>query len=275
MVRFEKLRVSLARDSILPLLSEANHVETFRSRREFLEAAFAKERSFLHGRSKKRFDFIPLPIDGNYVAGIFRRHAPVTLHDETLTNYDADNYEAAVVIISVNKDQITWVQHNSRVGSTKSVLESFFKYLSEKMGINDWKVYVEYLHDEREYFSVIRSRRRDIAKITFTFIPPNALSADDEVYNFVKVVQQEAGPDLQQHVYKAEPGKMNPDTEHMNASARVAMAGGGDAEVRDRSNRIIYSSARARVTKEVPSDDLPTPQNGAFVRRIRDWLFEQ
>lgn len=275
MALFEKLRVSLARGEEEPLFAGKLPEPDHRTRREFLEAAFAEEVAFLHGRTGKRFDFIPLPIDGDFVAGIFKRQAPVPLHDASLRPYDADNYEAAVVILSVSKDQIVWVQNNQKVGSTKSLLESFFQYLAKKTTINDWQVYVEYLHDEREYFSVIRERKADIAKITFTFIPPNALSADDEVYNFVKAVQSEAHPDTQQHVYKAEPGAMNPDTEHMNASARVAMAGGGDADVRDKSNRVLYNSARARVVKDVPADDLPTPANAPFVRRVRDWLFGQ
>jgi len=273
MAIFEKLRVSLARDSAPPMVEAAGHVESFRSRREFLEAAFASEMAFLHLRTGKRYDFIPLPIDGDYVAGIFKRQAPVSLHDEALRPYDAENYESALVILSVSKDQLTWVQFNKKVSSTKSLLESFFSHLSKKSDVNDWQVYVEYIHDEREYFGVIRERRSEIAKITFTFIPPNALSADDEVYNLVKAVQQEAAPDVQQHVYKAEPGKMRPDTEHMNASARVAMAGGGDADVRDKFNHVLYSSIHGRVTRDVPSEDLPTPGNASFVKRVRDWLF--
>lgn len=273
MPTFEKLRVSLARDEELPVLQAVEHSDGHRSRRDFLVAAFEEERAFLHDRTGKRFDFIPLPIDGDYVAGIFKRQAPVALHDESLRPYDAENYEGAVAILSISKDQIVWVQSNQKVGATKSLLESFFGHLSKKTDLNDWTVYVEYLHDEREYWTVIREQRSQIAKITFTFIPPNALSADDEIYNLVKAVQQEASPDIQQHTYKAEPGKMKPDTEHMNASARIAMAGGGDADVRDASNHALYSSAKARVTKDVPSDDLPTPSNAPFVKRVRDWLF--
>lgn len=270
---FEKLRVSLAREGTPPLIEATGHQEKYRTRREFLEAAFSVERAFLHGRTGKRLEFLPLPIDGDYVAGIFKRQAPVALHDASLRPYDAENYEAAVVVLSVSKDQILWIQKNSRLGSTKTLLESFFKFITEKTDINDWMVFVEYIHDEKEYFSVIRERRSDISKITFTFIPPNALSADDEVYNFIKAVYNEAGPDIQQHVYKAEPGKMSPDTEHMNASARVALAGGGDAEVRDRSGRVLYTSSKGRVTKDIPQEELPTPENASFVRRVRDWLF--
>lgn len=272
MATFEKLRVSLARDDAGPLLDGVAE-PVHRSRREFLEAAFAEARAFLHRRTGRRFDFIPLQIDGDYVAGIIKRQAPVPLHDAALRKYEADNHEAAVVILSVAKDQIVWVQNNPRVGATKSILESFFQFIVEKTKIKDWRVHVEYIHDEREYFTVIRERRAEIAKITFTFIPPNALGAEDEVYNFVKTVQAQANPGTQKHLYLGEPGTMNPDTPVMNASARVAMAGGGDAEVRDKANRVLYSSAKARVTRDVPADQLPTPEHAAFVERVRDWLF--
>lgn len=172
MPTFEKLRASLARGDEPPALAAIGHDDGHRSRHDFLVAAFAKEVAFIHERTGKRMDFIPLDIDGNYVAGIFRRQAPVSLHDESLRPYDAENYEGAVVIISTGKDQITWMQHNPKVGSTKSLLESFFNYLSRKTDVKDWTVYVEYFHDEREYRSVIRQKREKIAKITFTFIPP-------------------------------------------------------------------------------------------------------
>ena len=273
MPKFEKMRVSLARDDAPPMLEALGHDDGHRSRRDFLEAAFSEDRAFLHNRTGKRFEFVALPTDGDFVAGIFKRARPVALHDQALRPYDAENYEGAVVVLSISKDQIAWMQANPQVGSNKPLLESFFEHLSKKTSISDWKAYVEYLHEERVYWSVIRERRDEIAKITFTFIPPNALSADDEVYNFVKAVQLEANPDIQQHVYKAEPGKMKPDTEHMNASARIAMAGGGDADVRTADNRVLYSAAQARVTREVPESEMPTLENASFVRRVRDWLF--
>ena len=273
MAEFEKLRVSLARDDQGPILQELGHTDTHRSRQQFLVDAFSVERSFLHSRTGKRFDFIPLEINGDYVAGIFRRPAPVPLHDEALEPYEAENYEGAVFIMSVAKDQTGWMQFNRKLGAPKPILESFFEYLLRKSDIKDWKVFVKHFEDEREYFSVIRKRRNEIAEISFTFIPPNALSADDEVYNFVKAIQLEAHPDTQKHTYKADPGQMDPDTEHMNASARVAMAGGGDAEVRDKKRRLLYGKAKGKVTKDVPDEDLPTPNHVSFIKRVRNWLY--
>jgi len=165
------------------------------------------------------------------------------------------------------------MQHNRKLGAPKQIIESFFSYLIKKTDVNDWRVFVKHVEDESEYFEVIRNRRSEIAEISFTFIPPNALSADAEVYNFVKAVQGEAHPDTQKHTYRAEPGQMYPDTEHMNASARVAMAGGGDAEIKDGKRRILYGKGKGKVTQDIPNDDLPTPKNAPFIKRVRSWLF--
>lgn len=276
MPKFEQMRVSLDRDEPGPIIEASGHAEKFRSRREFLEAAFSQERAFAHTKTGKRFEFVPLPIDGDYVAGIFKRARPLPAHDRSLQPYEAENYEGAVLVLSVSKAQIAWMQHNPRLGSNKALLDSFFANLRTSSGIGDWKVYVEYLHDETEYWSVITERRAEIAKITFTFLPPNALSADDEIYNLIKAVHGEAHPEIQQHTYKATPGKMKPDTEHMNASARIAMTGGGEADVRSAENRVLYNSRSARkITVEVPEGELPTEGNPAFVRRLRDWLFNR
>ncbi|GAB5486352.1 MAG: hypothetical protein Pars93KO_27860 [Parasphingorhabdus sp.] len=273
MAEFEKLRVSLTRDAQGPILREIGYDDSHRSRQEFLIAAFAEEHSFLHVKTGKRFDFIPIKIDGDYVAGIFRRAAPVPLHNVSLEQYEAENYEGAVFIMSVAKDQTAWMQFNRKLGSPKPILESFFNFLAKKTDVNDWKIFVKHFEDEQEYFSVISEKRNEIAEISFTFIPPNALSADDEVYNFVKTLQLEAHPDTQKHTYKADPGQMIPDTEYMNASARVAMAGGGDAEVRDKKRRLLYGKANGKVTQDVPNDDLPTPNHVSFISRVRTWLY--
>lgn len=275
MALFEKLRISLARDETPPVLVAAGDADEHPTRREFLETAFREPITFIHARTGKPFDFVPIEVDGDYVSGIFRRAAPVPLHDQSLEVYEAENYEGAVFILSLSKDQTAWMQFNRKLGSTKSILESFFEYISKKFAISQWDVYVRYFEDEREYFDVIRNRSSEIARITFTFVPPNALSADDEVYNLIKAVHHEAHPDIQQHVYKADPGQMKPDTEHMNASARIAMGGGGEADVRDKKNRVLFSTGQGKVTRDVPDEDLPTPSpaHASFMRRVRDWLF--
>jgi hypothetical protein len=165
------------------------------------------------------------------------------------------------------------VQVNQRVGATKPLLESFLNHLARNTDINDWTSYVRYVEAEQEYWEVIRRRKKDIARISFTFIPPNALGADDRIYQLVKDISSEAHPDLQQHVYRAPPGKMEPETPLMKASAKIAMAGGGEAELRDGDNKIIYSSGQAKVVQSAPSEDMPDAKNPSFVGRLISRFF--
>ena len=204
---------------------------------------------------------------------MFKRERPEILHHENLEPYRAENYESALVIVDISKDQFVWVQINQKLGSSKALLESFLLYLLKKSDVNEWKPYVEYIDNAADYWDVIRRKQAQIAKIVFTFVPPNALSASDRVYQFVKDVNLEAHPDVQQHVYRAEPGAMQPDTPIMTASAEIAMAGGGEAEVRDDKRRILYSSARSRVIDEVADDELPTPAQPEFMQRVINRLF--
>lgn len=275
MAKFEKMRVSLARGEAGPLLAGDETEAPRRDRDEHLRAAFSSSITFLHLKNDVRFEFEPIACPAGYVGGVFKRERPEILKHRNLEPYKADNYESAVVIVDISKDQISWVQINQKLGSSKLLLESFLTYLLKKTDINDWKPYVEYVNNPADYWSVIRGKQERIAKITFTFVPPNALSASDRVYQFVKDVSLEAHPDVQQHVYKAEPGAMQPDTPIMTASAEIAMQGGGDAEVRDEKRRILYSSSRSRIIDEVLDDDLPTPAHPSFMRRVIDRLFSR
>lgn len=275
MAKFEKMRISLARGEAGPLLAGAGSDAPKRDREQHLRAAFSSPVTFLHLKNDTKFEFEPIGCPAGYVGGVFKRERPEILKHENLEPYKAENYESAVVIVDVSKDQISWVQINQKLGSSKLLLESFLTHLLKKSDINDWKPYVEYIDNVADYWTVIREKQDRIAKITFTFVPPNALSASDRVYQFVKDVNLEAHPDVQQHVYRSEPGGMKPDTPIMTASAEIAMAGGGDAEVRDERRRILYSSARSRVIDEVLDDDLPTPAHPSFMRRVIDRLFSR
>ena len=126
---FEQLRISLDRDGPGPLLVAAGHEEAFLDRRQYLETAFSQPRIFLHQKTAKQFEFKPLPIDGNYVASIFKRPRPLYAHDKNLKPYEAENYEGAVFMMSTSKDQLSWMQENKRLGSNKALLDSFFAHL--------------------------------------------------------------------------------------------------------------------------------------------------
>ena len=198
------------------------------------------------------------------------------MQDQSLEPYEAENFEGSVFIMSLSKDQTAWMQSNKRLGATRGILESFFDHVFKKIIYSEWSVYVRQFEIESDYFEVIKTRRAEIAKITFTFVPPNALGADDAVYSFIKAFAVESSPEIQQHIYKAEPGRMNPDSAHMNASAVIAMEGGGEVDVRDGKNRVLYNPQKAKVTMSVPDEDLPTPSpsHAPFLRRVRDWLFD-
>lgn len=273
MAKFEKMRINLAREESAPLADAGGAAGPKRTRSEHLIAAFSEPRDFLHIRSGRRLSFAPMPAPTGYVGGVFKRERPVELRDENLDPYDAENFESAVVVVSTDSDQVTWVQINQRLGSSKLLLESFLDYLLKKTDLNDWRAHVEYFDNEAVYWTVIRERRRDIAKISFTFVPPNALGAVDKVYAFVKEVQGEAHPDSQQHIYRSEPGQMNPETPIMQASAEIALNGAGEVEVRDGAHRILYSSSRSRVIAEAPDEEMPTPAQPDFMSRLARRLF--
>lgn len=144
-----------------------------------------------------------------------------------------------------------------------------------KFYINVCRAHIEYFENDAVYWNVIRERCAQIAKIIFTFVPPNALGAIDKVAAFVKEAQADGNPDSQQHVYRGEPGKMTPEAPIMKASAEIAFQGAGEVEVRDGKNKVVYSSFRNRVIDEVDDDEIPTPLQPSFMARVISRLFRQ
>jgi hypothetical protein len=61
----------------------------------------------------------------------------------------------------------------------------------------------------------------------------------------------------------------------MHAAAEIAEQGAGEREIRGINNRVLYSSSQGRVTDKVQEEEMPTPQNPGFVRRVILRLFGQ
>lgn len=117
MAKFEKMRINLAREENAPLADAAGAAGPKRNRSEHLSAAFTAPHVFLHGKAQRRMQFDPIVAPAGFVGGVFKRERPVELRDENLDRYKAENFESALVLVSIQKDQIAWVEINQRLGS--------------------------------------------------------------------------------------------------------------------------------------------------------------
>lgn len=276
MPKFEKLRVSLAReeDEEPPMLEALGHDDGQRTRTEYLRLAFSEPRQFLL-RGKTVFRFSPIAAPDGYAAGFFSKPSPRLLTHEDLTPYIAENYEAALFTISLDKAQIIWMENHPNVGSPKSVLESFFDYLLKKTDLKDWSAYVRYFEAEGDYWDAVKTYRTEITKIVFRYVPPNAFEGKKLAQQYHTAVQAEANNEILEETFKSAPGRMNPESEMMRANAEIAEQGAGEKELRGLGGRLLYASGQGRRTENVPEDDMPNAQNPSFVRRVIDRLFGQ
>lgn len=272
MPKFEKLRVSLARDEPPPLLEAAGYEEEHRTRTEYLRAAFGESRQFL-GRGQTIFRFHPIPAPSGFAAGFFSRPSPVELSHEDLTPYVAENFEAALFTLSLDSAQVVWMEHSQKVGSPKSILESFFTYLLKNTDLNEWISFVRYFEIESEYWDAVEKYRKEITKIVFRYVPPNAFEGKKLAQEYHKVVQEQCKNDILQETFTtATPGKMDPGSEMMRENAEIAEQGAGEKELHV-GNKTVYTSGAGRLTETVPEEEMPTAQAPAFVRRVIDRLF--
>ena len=272
MPKFEKLRVSLAREEDLLLLQAVGDSNYQRSRTEFLAAAFSESRQFL-SNGKMVFRFYPITAPEGFAAGFFSKPSPMRLAHEDLSPYVAENYEASLFTISLDKAQIIWMEHNQKVGSPKRILESFFDHLLKKSDLKDWAAYVRYFESEGDYWAAVERYRSQITKIVFRYVPPNAFEGKKLAQQYHTAVQAEARNEVLEETFKSAPGKMNPESEMMRANAEIAEEGAGEKELRGSGNKLLYASGQGRRSETVPEEDMPDAQNPTFVRRVIDRLF--
>lgn len=273
MPKFEKLRFSLARAEAPPLVEASGHDDAHLDRAEFLRRAFSEPRSFLNAR-EARFKFHPIEAPENYVSGFFARERPVPLKHADLTPYLAENYEPALFVLSLDKAQVAWMEEKGQVGAPKSVLESFFEYLSKRTELKDWEVFVRHFERPEDYWTVIRQHRADITRITFRYVPPNAFGGRKLAQLYHKAVQEESRAPIVEETFKGPPGKINAESEMMQENAEMAEQGAGEREVRGRGNKLLYASRQGKVVETVPEEEMPTVQSPSFVRRVIQLLYK-
>jgi hypothetical protein len=273
MPRFEKLRVSLAREDGGPLLEVAADGTVPLDRSEYLRRAFGEARQFLNSRGTK-FTFHPIATPEGYAAGFFARERPVPLTHADLTPYMAENYDPALCVISLDRDQTVWMQ-DANAGSPKGVLEAYFDFLLTRTDLKDWAAYVRYFENETDYWTVVREHRREITKITFRYVPPNAFEGRKLAQQYHSAVQAQSKAPVVEETFKGPAGSMDPEAEMMQANAEIAEQGAGEREIRGINNKLLYKSQRGKVTDEVDEEEMPTVEQPTFVRRVINRLFEQ
>lgn len=272
MAKFEKLRVSLAREELEPALKTMGADDTHMSRTEYLTVAFAEERRFLSGRNNV-YQFHPIAAPQGYAAGFFSREKPHLLTHADLSPYVAENYETALMVISLDKAQIVWMEYNANVGSTKRILESFFSHILRKTVFKDWTAYVRYFDSDIDYWEAVRRYRNEITKIIFRYVPPNAFEGKKLAQQYHTAVQREAGNESLEETFKGARGKMNPESEMMMANAEIAAQGAGERELRGPGNKVLYKSGEGRVSDTVADEDMPDAQHPSFLQRVITRLF--
>ncbi len=268
---FEKLRVSLDRAFDGPLIEGVQRDEHL-SRTDYLRRAFSEKRDFV--KSKRIYTFIPIEAPEGYVAGFFTRGRPVPLRRADLSPYTAENYEASLFLLSLDKAQIIWMEDRQTVGSPKGVIEAFFRHLMRKTDLKDWIAFVRYFEKKETFWNAVRNNKYRISKVVFRFVPPNAFEGVEAAQQFITGIQKEVDNDVFEQVLKGRPGKMKLDGSIFRATAEIAEQGAGERELRGPKNELIYSSREGRVIAKVEEGDMPTADSPAFVSRIINRLFE-
>lgn len=269
MPKFEQLRVSLAPREPSPLYGEEEKLE--RTRAEYLTDAFAERRDFLPTKGAAKVSFLPIAAPEGYVAGYFGRQRRKKGHkgpEAAFAETDHEDWEIALFVLNLGTDsQVAWMEVNPDVGSPKAVLEAFFRRLSREGSFGEWKPLVRYMDTEREYWAAVQAHRDRITALSFTFIPPNALNMRQRVADFVKIADEQGHPDTQTHLYRSTPGQMDPESEVLAASADIAMEGGGEAEIKVGKKK-VYTSKGSRTVRDVDADEMPTPEQPTFLKRV-------
>jgi len=258
------------------MLKDIDHKEVVESRFEFLERAFGSRLDFLY--QGRKFSYIPAERVGNVFSGYFGREKHESVHagpDDQFRLTDLVRWDLSFFAIDLSETrQIAFMQRNDNVGSPRPVLECFFDDLGQIRGMRNWQAHVRYISDSATYWDAARRYEGRITKLAFTFIPPNALRAEERVMDFIRDASRNAQATLVKHEYENKQGRLDPNGELIEGSVKVATAGGGDAVIKV-GKRMVYSTKTQKMTTDIPEDEIPEPTDKPKIRAIIRRLFER
>lgn len=263
---FEYLRVSLAKGP--PSLFDVEQ-----TRQEFLREVFSQRWDFTH--RKRVYTYDPIPETGEFIGGIVGREIAEFRNDGPDTHWSLiEQKHWPIAYLSVDlgeREQIAAVQHHSRVGSPRGLLESLLEHVVKQEQYARWKPSIEYISKAADFWKAAESFAGRITSLSFTFVPPNMLGAKQAIDDLVRAASDEANSEETELKLKNPSGHLFASGDLVEASVSTATAGGGEV-VMKAGKAVIFSSAKNRMTKDIDAEEIPAPSNidqvRAFFRRL-------
>jgi hypothetical protein len=262
MAVFDYVRISLSKPQQTDLLALANDVTPEGvSRGAWLSQAFGVRRDFFH--KGKMYSFLPKGDVEGFATGFFGRDNSGIGRagpDEDFHEKQLENWDLAFFCLDLAPDsQIALMQYNRRVGSTRAIIYAFLESLVRKTEFRDWEPHVEFLTREDDFWSAAERFKGQITRLKFTFVPPNALRAEERVMDLVREAKESTNADALTHIYENADGDIDPSGDIVRGSVNVASRGGGSAEIKV-GKRTVFSDAQSKQIEELPAKEIPDPE---------------
>lgn len=169
---------------------------------------------------------------------------------EKLEEYTRDSWIASVVVIdpSPQEDgQKLALQTNSNMGTASDLLKNLVKAINTKYSAWPYHVEVSEIVEPKSFWDFVKENEGKITSVTFDFIAPNMLGADDEFESEMREYRDKENA-RKVKLSIENPNGINPETEKIKRAVKYSLSGKGKAKARAKGNKRYNSEKKGKKT---------------------------
>jgi len=247
------------------------------SRQEYIQSVFNRETRFEYWNAPYVFKPFPTP-DNTILIGVIGRQHVVSVAggpEEGFIQKDIQDWETANVLIDSGPvAQTVAMQHRTQTNPL-NIFHALVEHINSHTENSIWSIAVNSITRQEQFWEVAERYRDHLKELDLSFQVPNIWGGSTETEDALKKFRDENNAQEVDFKIKKRDGKLQPDSERIRQSVDYIAKGGGEVQLRDDHDAVVYSSATEESVVTTPIDpDFPIQEaDQGMIRSLIQRIF--
>lgn len=168
--------------------------------------------------------------------------------DQGLEKYTRDTWLASVVVIDPTHHedgQKLAIQSVADIGKASTLIKNYIRAVNEKYPHGPYQIEISQIVETGSFWNFVEENKGRVTSVSFDFIAPNMLGADDEFYEEMRDYRDsEKARKIRLAIEN--PEGIDPETDKIKRAVNYALEGRGTVKARAKGNKRYNSEEKVR-----------------------------
>lgn len=244
------------------------------SRQDYIKTVFSKEIRFEHYGRAFVFEPFESPLDDKITAVLGREDAVTVAGppEQKFAHSDVSSWDTANVLIDASQSEAGQkaAMQTNVLGDPTAIFRSLASHINSAE-TSDWLIEINPITRRDEFWSAAQRYSGHISEIDLHFAVPNIWDGESETEKALRDLKEKNNAQEVEVKIKNKDAKINPDSKRIRDSVDYIAKGGGVAQLRDETQRVVFSSDAEENEITIPVEPDP-PIQDAGTMDLRDLI---